>query len=110
MSSTLPKLFDKPEDVLLALGEAMSHPAYGYIIDALENFEVHTLVVGIDDPDKTKDFLRGAVFAARSLRTQLLSAKELYDSQNRREKAELVEKQKREREFLRPGGGPAGLS
>lgn len=104
-----PAVFDNPEKVAEELGAAMSHPAFQHILALLEGYEQRILLVGIDDPDQSKDFLRGAVHAARSMRASLLSAKQAFDAQADRAQA-ASDKTKRERVFLPPGGGPGGLS
>lgn len=102
----LPKLFENPEEGANELGAAMHHLAFGHILDLLEQYEQRILLVGIDDPDQTKDFLRGAVHAARSMRTSLIAAKQYFDRSLEQEKAEL----KKKRDFLPPGSGPLGMS
>lgn len=102
----LPRLFENPEEGANELGAAMHHLAFNHILELLEAYEERILVIGIDDPDQTKDFLRGAVHAARSMRTSLIAAKQYFDRSIEQEKAEA----KKKRDFLPPGSGSVGMS
>jgi hypothetical protein len=103
----LPPVFEDAQQATAELGQAMQHPAFAHIVTLLEGWEIRLLVTGIDDPDQTKDFLRGAVFAARSIRSALLTAKEYIDSQTRQKDAK---EPRRVREFFAPGSGAGDLS
>jgi len=103
---SLPTIFESPEQGASELGEAMHHLAFRHILDLLEGYEQRILTVGIEDPEQTKDFMRGAVHAARSMRSSLLAAKEHFDAQMQKE----LMAQKRKREFLPPGSGSGDLS
>lgn len=98
----LPRLFDNVEDTIAELGEAMQYPAFRRIVDLLEAYEHQILVVGIEDADMSKDFLRGAVHAARMLRSSLSAA--LEQAAKQRSRPTDV------RPFHLPGSGTGGIS
>jgi hypothetical protein len=103
---SLPKIFASPEQAVAELGSAMQSGAFDRLVEVLEAYEYNILMVGIENPELTKDFLRGAVHASRSLRESLLSARKHYESQLRAEEAAV----KARREFLAPGSGTGALS
>jgi len=104
----LPPFFNDVEQTAMELGSAsLSHP-FRLLLEMLESYEVRIMVHGVDDPQCTKDYLRGFVHGVRALRSDLLAARAF---QAHKLKAEEMSKNKPEQPaFRHPGSGPGGLS
>lgn len=101
--------FISDEDAAIEIGEAMKTSAFQKILDILESYELRVLTAGVDDPEMTKDYLRGFVHCVRALRSDMEAARNYVLSLDR--SAEREEKRKKDgvRSFMPPGSGPGGL-
>jgi hypothetical protein len=98
------------EEVAIELGEAMKTSAFQRMLEILEGYELRVLAASVDDPEMTKDYVRGFVHCIRALRSDMEAARNYVLSLDR--SAEREEKRKKEgvRSFMPPGSGPGGPS
>lgn len=101
------KLWTDPKEAALTLGEAVRTAPFQILLDMLEKYETNVLNEGLEDPEITKDYLRGFVHCARTLRRDMMAARAAADQVDAKEEWDSRQKARR---VVGPGHGPGGLS
>ena len=110
MSTTDDKLWTDPAAAAAMLGEAVGSAPFRMLIGMLQQYEERMLAEGIDDPDLSKDYLRGFVHAIRTMRSDMEAARSTVEQQAAKDEWEAHKRTERSRVDAYPGHGPGGLS
>jgi len=104
----LPPFFKDVDEAANLIGNAMLSEPFRLVLDMLEAYEVRILVHSVDDPECTKEYVRGFIHGIRALRSDLVAARAY---QATKQKAEEIAQTRGEKPAFRyPGSGPGGLS
>lgn len=103
------RLFET-ESAAREIGEAMQQHAFQLLYEMLAGYEERILKQGIDDPELSKDYLRGFVHGVRALRADMQAAREYVKMASAKEDWQKANPLKQTSPFLPPGAGPGGLS